>query len=87
MSTCSLIARFPAGGSIESDTSLRVAATTPSARIANNSHAWILWATEAADVRPQFIAIALGATAGACRKHKPEGDNYRDDNEPVLHGS
>jgi len=38
-------------------------------------------------VRAQFIAIASVTPAGACRKHKPDGDNYRDDNEPVLHSS
>ena len=56
-------------------------------RIGDNSHAWIEWVTEAADVREQFITIALVTPAGACHEHKPEGDNYRDDNEPVLHGS
>ena len=60
---------------------------TERVRIADKSHAWVEWATEAADVRTQIIAIALVTPAGASCKHKPDGDNYRDDNEPVLHGS
>jgi hypothetical protein len=63
-----------------------MAAITPSAWD-SLIHIRIEWATQAANVLAQFIATAFVAPAGACRKHKPEGDNYRDDNEPVLHGS
>jgi hypothetical protein len=38
-------------------------------------------------VRAHFFAIVPVATAGARHKQPTEGYGYRDDNEPVLHGS
>ena len=49
--------------------------------------AWIECATEAADVRAQFIALALVTTAGVCHKHKRQGYGSREDDKRVLHGS
>ena len=56
-------------------------------RNADKSRARVEWATEAADVRTEFIAIVSVTPASAHHQQQREGDDSHDNKKPVLHGS